>query len=246
MSEPHSISIPSEPAVTIDEAWLRSQLYRFLASSFLYPQTQLREEWHMARLAAEALGVETALAELAPPGQEQLQHQFVQTFTHTTPSGFPPYETEYGAGHVFDQVHRLGEIAGFYRSFGVAVSSGERLDHMGVELEFMYFLAFKEAHAREHLSEEQAELCRYAQRRFLEQHLGRWSPLFLRLLAERGHGFYRRLAQATGQFLAREIECLGAKPVALGEESLRSSEDRWQAPEAEASDCGEGSDVNAL
>ena len=46
----------------------------------------------------------------------------------------------------------MGDIAGFYKAFGVELSKDihERLDHLSVEFEFMHFLAYKESYSRCH------------------------------------------------------------------------------------------------
>jgi TorA maturation chaperone TorD len=66
----------------------------------------------------------------------------------------------------------------------VADGAAERPDHLGMELEFMSVLAAREAYAHEHqLDNEAVAVCRDAQKKFLREHLGRWSPAFARRLA---------------------------------------------------------------
>ncbi len=60
-----------------------------------------------------------------------------------------PYETEYTTPDALYKAHQLADIAGFYRAFGLEMSTEnrERPDHLAAELEFMHFLALKEAQA---------------------------------------------------------------------------------------------------
>ena len=121
--------------------------------------------------------------------------------------------------HIFQQTNTLADIAGFYRAFGLEVSEeqGERLDHIGTELEFMGFLAFKERYAGENHGEEKALICEDAQRKFLKEHLGKWAPLFLRLLRKKtARGFYHALAAITDEFLAMEFRLFQVAPDLIG------------------------------
>ena len=106
----------------------------------------------------------------------------------------------------------LGDICGFYRAFGLGVSENlrERPDHISIECEFMHFLTFKESYAEEHHGPEKALICRDAQRKFMEEHLGQWGPAFARRLEDAaGAGFYKWLAVLTSGFLTSEEEHLG-------------------------------------
>ena len=199
------------------QAQQRSAVYLMLSRALLYPGPGVEENWQQGMAALEALGEAEGWQGLVLP--QDLPEEWVLTFTHSCPKDCPPYETEYDARSAFQQTHRLAGLGGFYKAFGLTAAQGERLDHIGVELEFMYFLTFKEAHAWLHLGEEKAALCRSAQRRFLEEHLGRWAPLFWRLLEKRG-AFYARLGRASRTFLEREALRLGAHTSPLEEEAF--------------------------
>ncbi len=117
----------------------------------------------------------------------------------------PPYETQYGAAHIFMQTSELADIAGFYRACGLGAPERERVDHLAVELEFLGFLAGKEAHARAAGRGDRAEECRTMSAAFFRDHLGRWAPAFARRFASRDPALSRSL----GELLAREREDLG-------------------------------------
>lgn len=227
------------------EALARSDVYLFLARAFTYPQQPLDAVYQRARDALAALGapLATSLDALAPPPPQRLEQAFLATFTHTTPSEFPPHETQYGQGQLFQQPHALAELAALYRAFGVAPARGERLDHIATELEFMYFLCYKEAFARVSGSLDGAQRCREGQRHFLERHLGPWAPLFVQRLRGHAEGFYADLAALAAAWLAQELKRLGVRPTLLTEEDLLAAQRLEQALDRAsqaAAPCEEG------
>ena len=194
----------TEPLQTaIDVAMARFFLYRFLAQAYEDPT---EDRW--AKLAdpicGQSVGAASALISFNQPGfadsatalAAQLKKEVFESFLsayllafgHAARGRCPPNEIEYGdlkADPLF-QPHRLADLAAFYRAFGLEVSqeAGERHDHICLEMEFMCVLAAKEAYALEHqLDPEELALCRNAQKRFLREHLARWTPAFCRRLA---------------------------------------------------------------
>ena len=95
-------------------------------------------------LAQEAVGpVEKLIASECVNWQlSDLQSEHRRVFSNVITLDCPPYETLFGNDHVFAQSHVMGDIAGFYKAFGVELSKDihERLDHLSVEFEFMHFL----------------------------------------------------------------------------------------------------------
>ena len=202
-------------------ALARSEVYLFLARGFSYPRHSLSELHHRAQQAAQVLGEDSLklIRQLEVPPVAELETQYIQTFGHTMLQNSPAYEMEYSQRHIFMQSQSMAELAGFYRAFGAEAASGERLDHIGTELEFMYYLSYKEAYALSSGAEEGAKVCRDGQHRFLEKHLGRWVPLFLRGLESVMEGLYRPLSKATMAWLEMEAKELGAHPKPLGKEA---------------------------
>lgn len=117
------------------------------------------------------------------------------------------YEADYLARTAEHSVHVIAAIANMYSTFGVrlADSAGERPDHIAVELDFMNFLATKEAHASDRNQAANARLCRRAQVYFLSRHLARWASMFAGSLAEETTApFYRSTCELLDRFLAAE------------------------------------------
>jgi len=224
-------------STTLDVNVARSGFYRLLSAAFLYPNAELwaflRTGVPAARELLACLPVESrASLEAALHAWERslqglspadLEAEYIRTFTHVTPVEYPPYETQYGHTQVFYQSQQLADIAGFYRAFGLDVSTEakERLDHISVELEFMAFLAYKEAYARAHDGDAAGEVCRRAQQSFMTHHLGRFGPLFARRLRQKaGDAYYGAPAEFLARFLETEFAYLQVRPPALEDSDI--------------------------
>ena len=245
---------PQALQAAIDVAIARAFLYQFLARSFEDPalgswtwltDANTQAAFHSAVRALRGNGstnVEESATALT--GQlrcdhfEPFQASFVTAFGHAARGDCPLNEIEYGdlkADPLF-QPHRLADLAAFYRAFGLEVANGaaERPDHIGMELEFMAVLAAKEAYAHEHQFDgNQLAVCHDAQKKFLREHLGRWSPGFARRLARAAtDGALTALAEFTRDFIVAECARFGltagsedllVRPVDEAAESLCAS-----------------------
>lgn len=239
----------------IDTAVARSFLYQFLAHAFEDPvmetwswltKTETRAALHSALSAVTGAATQleksaiTLTDSLRPDRFEPFQVAYVTAFGHAARGDCPLNEIEYGdlkADPLF-QPHRLADLAAFYRAFGLEVAdgAGERPDHIGMELEFMSALAAKEAYAYEHqLDDDQRALCRDAQKKFLREHLGRWSPAFARRLARAAtDDALAALAEFTRDFIA--ADCVRFGLTAGSEDLLLRPVD--EAAESLCNSCG--------
>jgi DMSO reductase family type II enzyme chaperone len=210
---------------SIDLAVARSFFHRFLAKAFEDPNPE-NWDWLCASdtrqsvsAASNACGISALAGSAFQPAQYQSFHDaYVATFGHAARGGCPPNEIEYGdikADPLF-QPHRLADLAAFYRAFELEVTedAGERHDHICLELEFMCVLAAKEAYALEHqLDADQLAQCRDAQKKFLREHLGRWTPAFTRrLAAATNEPTLQALAEFTRTFIESECARFCLKP----------------------------------
>jgi DMSO reductase family type II enzyme chaperone len=157
-------------------------------------------------------------ATFLPDGFDSFLNAYLAAFGHAARGSCPLNEIEYGdikADPLF-QPHRLADLAAFYRAFGleVAEDAGERQDHICLELEFMCVLAAKEAYAHEHqVDADQLAQCRDAQKKFLREHLGRWTTAFARrLAAATSDPALRALAEFTRAFIESECVRFGVNP----------------------------------
>lgn len=160
----------------------RSRLYRLLADGFLYPDRAFFSALNSGRYRDEvALACEPLAYDLAPALDRlvacgdyvDFQADYLRLFE--VGLGVPPcplYSGIYRGG----RKAVMEELTRFYNYFGLSVEQGkgELPDHISTELEFMHFLAFKEAAA---LSRREDPVpYRRAQADFLERHLVSWLP----------------------------------------------------------------------
>ncbi|MBM3214251.1 hypothetical protein FJZ36_04990 [Candidatus Poribacteria bacterium] len=215
----------------------RSQIHRYLADAFDYPDAELAESVRSGRLqqgiagaaaqlpeikgedpAAEAACLEAVAWLTSHAGEitlDRLDTEYGAVFGHALSRDCPQYETEYVGEHIFYQSQELADISGFYRAYELDVSetAHERLDHVSVELEWMHVVAAREAYALQEGKSEQAEVCRDSQRQFVEAHIGRWGSYFARLVASAAPDtVYRRFADVLQWFLEYETRSLNASP----------------------------------
>src|SRR5579884_2636031 len=179
-----------------------------------------------------------------------LQSEHRRVFSNVITLDCPPYETLFGNDHVFGQAHVMGDIAGFYKAFGVELSRDihERMDHLSVELEFMHFLAYKESYARCHDGMDKTQIVVDAQKKFVKNHIGRWVPLFCRMLARKADsGLFRFMADFTADWMDFDAAYLGVTPQPYSEADYRPA--TFNAPEGQTYECGaqdQGNELNIL
>lgn len=186
-------------------------------------------------------------AECANWKLEDLQAEHRRVFSNVITLDCPPYETLFGNDHVFAQSHTMGDIAGFYKAFGVELSKDihERLDHLSVELEFMHFLAYKESYALCHDGPEKTQIVIDAQSKFVKNHIGRWVPLFSKMLAKKADsGLFRYVADLCASWIDFETAYLNVNPQPYSETDYRPA--TFNAPEGQAYECGAQDQGNEL
>lgn len=235
----------------LDAAMARAFIYQFLARAFADPDgeswawlgaSENRQSfWAAVKTFADGNVEAAALAcvrGLTPDALDAFLDDYVAAFGHAARGSVPMNEIEYGdlkADPLF-QPHRLADLAAFYRAFGLEVdAAAERHDHLCIELEFMSVLAAKEAYAiQQNLDAEPLAVVRDAQRDFLREHLGRWSPAFGRRLCKAADGPLATLGDFLRAFV--EAECARAGVRAGGEDLLLRPVD--EASERLCESCG--------
>jgi TorA maturation chaperone TorD len=102
----------------------------------------------------------------------------------------------------------------FYRKCGLVLRDDLRIlpDHFGMELEFMGYLAGREAEAGLKEDEEEAMKWSGLQSEFFQEHIGKWAFGFLEDMAKYAfHPFYKGIGSLTFKFLEGEKEDLGSR-----------------------------------
>lgn len=161
-------------------AGARSYLYQMLASAFSYPTDDLAAgiasgEWASTlRSLASHLPFELPVLNEAPSQAaepEALQQGYISTFEVGIGR---PYCPLYEGSHRRGRMKLMEDLVRFYEHFGLKIRSGDHPDHLAAELEFMHYMAFKEAAVLTHSSS--PDDVRRAQYDFLDRHLCLWLP----------------------------------------------------------------------
>jgi len=117
----------------------------------------------------------------------------------------PPHASQYleRDGHLMGEVSRAVSRAYAEAGLGPAADAHQVPDHVSLELEFMYYIAFEECTTGDSGWTQR-------RRRFWQEHLGTWLPVFgERIRAASVHPFYdaaARLLSALASFEERQEE----------------------------------------
>lgn len=196
----------------------RSRVYAALCDALSFPDPERLAQIGRGELGA---GLRATVASAAPEladgvdwgalsdagaGDDDLAVEYTRLFEVGT-SG-PPCAL-YGGLYGDARMKTMEEVVRFYNHFGLTLSEDPRElpDHLTTELEFLHFLAFREAEAL------RAGLdpgpYRRAQRDFVARHPGRWLPQVVGRLARAKAGrFYVTLFALLARWLAREERTL--------------------------------------
>lgn len=241
--------MPSIVDVTESPAWrlavTRSFVYAFLCRALAYP-TAAHHAALLERVvpALEQLDEddETAAARRAIPDElAEMRAQHTAIFSLTVSADCPDYESAYNGRDVFQQTQQMADVGGFYRANGVQVggAGAERPDHITTELEFMSFLALKEAYAIEVHGEAELAMAVDVQTLFLRDHLACWAPALGARIEARAAGtsaLYAAAGALLVSWLSAECARLGVTPARV----LAEPQIEW--PEPDDGTCGAAGD----
>jgi DMSO reductase family type II enzyme chaperone len=132
----------------------------------------LPSSYDRAALQAAWSHVQRILAAFASP--QEYEAEYLRLFEVGIPSApCPLYESAYGRA---DRREVMEELTRFYNYFGLSLGqkAKEMPDHLRVELEFLHYLTYLEAHALE--EEQSTEGLRRAQSDLYKRHLDAWTP----------------------------------------------------------------------
>lgn len=251
MSVSSTTTPASRPQAADPRTLWRGAMYEALAIAFSYPQAEAVEDLavdletlrdhELTRSSGLRPGVEALREALAASTLDTLATTHNRLFAGEVPCS--PCETAYEFDG-FAKARQLADIAGFYRAFGLKVAAHEAApaDFIATELDFLCHLAVKEALAELNGWGERHSVTVDAQRRFIEDHLGRWAPLFCRSLVgmEDADSFFGAAACLCDEFVALEVAATGAQPrlAMVGRQAPGESE-TFTCPLATAEDANE-------
>ena len=201
----------------------RATAYRLLSACYYLPQRETLEqleELEVALVRACPQAAEQIAAMQEAVDLDLLTVDFAQLFVGPFKLIAPPYGSVYLEGRrevmgpsTIDAKRRYVEAG-----LNIADTLNEAPDHIAVELEFVYYLIYKEIEAIESGHVDAADEWRHRQQDFLSKHLGAWISDFAATV-ERGAktDFYGSLARATGLFVVGDKNALAGSAKASGQ-----------------------------
>jgi DMSO reductase family type II enzyme chaperone len=204
-----TLSEPLGPEAKLAAA--RSRTYRLFGEVLAYPDESLREAIRSGEVAGALEEALTAIDRelLSDLDREALRDagasdELAVEYTRLFDVGVsgPPCPL-YGGLYGGARMKTMEEAVRFYNHFGLTLSEAPRElpDHLTTELEFLHYLAFREAQALQ--GGDDPGPFQRAERDFLERHPGRWVPkLRERLEKQTPMRFFRELVRALESVLA--------------------------------------------
>ena len=196
----------------------RGDSFKHLAACYQQPTKELVNdikelEHHLATVCLEAARhVQKMMDEFeSTDSLEPLTVDYARLFVGPYNLYAPPYGSVYLDGERQIMGDSTLDVRNKYRGEGVDVSADFRdpPDHIAAELEFMYFLVFKEIQALENSEVDTVIDYLEKQRAFLNEHLGAWVFDFADSIEEKAEtNFYKNMARATKAYMKQELDYL--------------------------------------
>jgi DMSO reductase family type II enzyme chaperone len=196
-------------------AGARSYVYKLVAEAFTFPAPEIAASITSGAWLSELSSVAGRLpyGPLPAPGDPDvldgrgndagdLQRGYIGLFDVGRGQPYCPlYEGYHRAG----RMKLMEDLVRFYEHFGLKHTPGDQPDHVCAELEFMHYLAFKEAASL--AGGRPVAGLPLAQEDFLGRHLCRWLPkVYARLTARPDAlSFYVSLAGLAAGFCAADL-----------------------------------------
>ena len=192
---------------------MRGECYRFLAACFYEPKKEiLGAEQFLPTLSfnlqtvcpAAAPAAERMREHLAGYTEEELAVEYARLFQGPFGLKAPPYGSIYLDNDRTVMGPSTMETIGIYEQEGLARGEGfhELPDHISVELEFMYYLSYRQAESLQKGDLPRAEAYRAKQEQFSTRFLAAWVPSFCSHIKEESdNGFYSALAECVTNFI---------------------------------------------
>ncbi len=194
----------------------RMKSFRLLSDCYFIPEPGLSEKlenlkFNMANVCEAAVVPIQKMVKQFKTGAnlEPIRVDFAKLFVG-------PYKllaAPYGSVYLENERKMMGDstldVRSRYREAGLDTAKNfkDAPDHISAELEFMYYLIFKEIEAFADSDTETAMDFIQRQKSFLEDHLMAWVPEFANSIIENAENpFYPNLAKATETFLQENYQ----------------------------------------
>lgn len=198
----------------------RADFSRFLAACYYEPTPMFAEERMFDSMQAAAAQLDPALAErvgrlgaaFAAEDLQTLLVDYTRLFLGPVDPRARPYGSTWLTGESTLMQDATMDALELYREGGFEIDDTFRdlPDHVAVELEFLYVLAFRQHQAAQDGDAEARAAAEDLERRFLARHLGAWvAPFTSAVHAGAETAFYRALAELTLAWL-RQLDRDGA------------------------------------
>ena len=195
---------------------LRMAAFRLLSDCYFLPDPGLSEklenlESNMVNVCQPAVKwVQNMRKEFeAGADLEPLKVEFAKLFVGPYKLSAAPYGSVYLEGERKMMGDSTLDVRNRYREAGLDTAKNfkDAPDHISAELEFMYYLIFKEIEAFSNSDVETAIGFIQKQKSFLEYHLMAWVPEFAGNIVEHAETlFYQNLAKTTKAFLKENYQ----------------------------------------
>jgi len=196
----------------------RGDSYRFLSACFCLPKRDLFLRENLLKNLTNALGqiCPEAAAFSSEMGkafleaeEEELTVEYARLFVGPYELKAPPYGSVYLDGGRRVMGDSTMEVVRIYEKAGLVMDKEfkELPDHIAVELEFMYYLIYKEAEALEKSEREKALALREIRNHFFDNYFSPWFPSFCEKIKETtDNHFYIALADCLSTFVSKKRE----------------------------------------
>ena len=186
----------------------RAAVYKTLAECYYCPDDALL---NLLNDATEATGdLLSEVVRNAPRADDLERHtvDYSRLFVGPFKVLAPPYGSIYLENGKFMGDSTLA-VRDVYAQEGLDIVLKDAPDHISMELEFVYFVALREAEARENGDLRQVASLRDSQASFLRTHLGAWVEAFASNIQEHAQTeFYKALGRHTKRFVLEDLDQL--------------------------------------
>ncbi len=222
-----------ESCGSIQVETMRSEVYRILSTCFYLPDKRMFEREHvldkletsLKTLGGGAADSPRRMREgLAAASQEELSVEFSRLFVGPFELPAPPYGSVYLDPNRMVMGDSTMKALRAYKEAGLDLSNGlrEPPDHIAVELEFMHYLASREARATADGDKDRARDLLKAQGRFLKESMGPWIPPFCEKMRQgTENAFYRALADCVSAFTEKDERYLNSLMKETSEQRIK-------------------------